>query len=290
MPPDATLGTWPSAAPDGDPVRAAEVAALRVRTETVRLVGIAGTGHYASTFSAAEILGVLYSGVLRLRHGEPEWSERDRLLLGKGHVAVGLYPLLADWGFLDPEVLDGYARLGSPLGDHPDMTRVPGVDFSSGSLGHALSVGAGMALGGRLAGKAFSVFVLLGDGELDEGQVWEAALAGSQHQLETLVAVIDRNGHSLDGPTEEGVPLEPLAAKWEAFGWFVREVDGHDVAALRSALLDARDRPTGRPMAVIAHTVKGKGVSFMESAPGWHLGFLGPSDEERVLQELGVRS
>ncbi len=276
------------------PPEAADLEALaeharRVRTETVRLIEIAKTGHYASTFSCAEILAVLYHDVLRLRSGEPAWPDRDRFLLGKGHAAVGVYPLLVDWGFLEPSVLDEYARLGNPLGDHPDMTRVPGIDFSSGSLGHALSVGVGMALGGRMAGRDFSVFVLLGDGELHEGQVWEAALSAAHRRLDTLVAIVDRNGHSLDGETEEVLAIEPLERKWEAFGWSVETLDGHDLAELRAALRGARARRDGRPTVLIANTVKGKGVSFMESQPGWHLGYLGPEDHLRVLDELGVR-
>lgn len=271
-------------------VEAVRRQALLIREETVRLISIAGTGHYASTFSCAEILAVLYQGVMRLKHGDPTWADRDRFLLGKGHAAVGLYPLLAGCGFFDPALLDNYARLGSPLGDHPDMTKVPGVDFSSGSLGHALSVGVGMALGGRIARLTFSVFVLLGDGELDEGQVWEAALAAAHHRLDTLVAIIDRNQYSLDGTTEEVLAVEPIAAKWEAFGWRVLTVDGHDAAELLSVLIDARDSRDGRPTAVIARTVKGKGVAFMESEPGWHLGYLGPEDEERVLAELRARA
>jgi transketolase len=262
--------------------------ALRIRKETVRLISVAKTGHYASTFSCADILAALYYGVLRLRAGEPAWPDRDRFLLGKGHVAVGLYPMLVDWGFLDPALLDDYARLGSPLGDHPDMTQVPGVDFSSGSLGHALSVGVGMALGGRMAKRDFSVFVLLGDGELNEGQVWEAAMAAAHHRLDALIAIVDRNCFSLDGRVEDVLGIEPLSRKWEAFGWRTQEVDGHDAAQLLSVFRAARDSRDGQPTAIIATTVKGKGVAFMESQPGWHLGYLGPADEEQVLGELGA--
>lgn len=260
--------------------------ALHIRKETVRLISIAGTGHYASTFSCAEILAALYGGVLRLREGDPTWVDRDRFLLGKGHAAAGVYPLLARWGFFDPELLDTYARLGNPLGDHPDMTRVPGIDFSSGSLGHALSVGAGMALAGRMREQAFSVFVLLGDGELGEGQVWEAALSAAHRRLDSLVAIVDRNEYSLDGETEEILALESIEEKWAAFGWKVRTIDGHDLGQVTSTLLECRDSREGMPSVVIARTVKGKGVGFMESAPGWHLGYLGPEDEERVLAEL----
>jgi transketolase len=262
--------------------------ALFVREETVRLISIAKTGHYASAFSCAEIFAALYYGdVLNLREGEPDWPDRDRFLMGKGHAAVGVYPILADYGFLSKEVLDEYTRLGNPLGDHPDMRRVPGIDFSSGSLGHALSAGLGMVLGARLTGRDFKVFVLLGDGELHEGQVWEAAMSASHHKASNLIAIVDRNQYSLDGRVEDVVSVEPLVEKWEAFGWETHEVDGHDVEALLGKLRSVRrDEDRQRPAVIIAHTVKGKGVSFMESEMGWHLGWLQSEDEKDVLEEL----
>ena len=257
-----------------------------VREETVRLISIAKTGHYASTFSAAEIIATLYYGVMRLRRGEPSWPDRDRFLMGKGHAAVGVYPVLADLGFIDPAVLDEYTRLGNPLGDHPDMRRVPGIDFSSGSLGHALSAGLGMVLAGRMTQRDFRVFVLLGDGELQEGQVWEAALSAAHHRAGSLIAIVDRNGFSLDGEVDEVMGIEPLRAKWEAFGWQTIEIDGHDAAQLLQALSALRDTAADRPSVVIANTVKGKGISYMESEPGWHLGWLAADDERNALTEL----
>ncbi|MFD2349539.1 transketolase [Nonomuraea ferruginea] len=257
-----------------------------VRLETVRLISIAKTGHYSSTFSCAEILATLYYGVLRLRHGDPQWPDRDRFVMGKGHAAVGLYPILADHGFFDPELLDGYTRLGNPLGDHPDMTKVPGCDFSSGSLGHNLSVGLGMALGARMTGRDFNVYALLGDGELHEGQIWEAAAAAGHYGLGNLVAIVDRNGYCLDGKVDDIITIEPLADRWRAFGWDVVEVDGHDVPALLDTLLRLRDGAPAKPTAVIAHTVKGKGVGFMERDFGWHLGWLAEQDEAAVIREL----
>ncbi len=258
-----------------------------VRTETVRLISIAKVGHYSSTFSCAEIFAVLYYDILRLRRGEPGWPERDRFLMGKGHAAVGLYPLLADWGFFPATLLDGYCQLGNPLGDHPDMRLVPGADFSSGSIGHALSAGLGMALGARIQKRSFDVYALLGDGEMQEGQVWAAALAAAHHKARNLVAIVDRNGYQLDGKTDEVMGIEPLADKWRSFGWEVHEVDGHDVAALATLLRRIKaDLVREAPACVIAHTLKGKGVSFMESEPGWHLGWLAPEDEARVLEEI----
>jgi transketolase len=256
------------------------------REETIRLVSIAKTGHYASSFSCADILAVLYYGVMRLRRGEPDWPDRDRFLFGKGHAATALYPLLADWDFFPAEELDGFTRLGSAFGDHPDMRRIAGIDFSSGSLGHALSAGLGMVLGGRLAGRDFHVFVLLGDGELHEGQVWEAAMSAAHHRAGRLIAIVDRNEYSLDGRVDDVVAIEPLADKWRAFGWHVEECDGHDVAALLEALGRLRADDRDAPALLIAHTVKGKGVSFMESELGWHLGYLEVEDEARALAEL----
>ena len=262
-----------------------------IRLETIRLVEIAGSGHYSSVFSCAELLATLYYRTLRLRSSEPDWPDRDRFLLGKGHVAVGLYPILADLGYFPSEWLDTYTRLGSPLGDHPDMTKVPGIDFSSGSIGHNLSVGLGMALGGRMQGRDFRTFVLLGDGELQEGQVWEAAMAAAHYRLSNLVAIVDANGMGLDGPVETVLGIEPIADKFAAFGWETTEVDGHDadaVAAVLDSFGSSRDRP-GRPRLIVARTRKGKGVEFMEKTPYWHLGFLGPEDKARAIAEITAR-
>jgi transketolase len=258
-----------------------------VRRETIRLISIAKVGHYASAFSCAEILATLYYGVMRLRPGEPDWPDRDRFMFGKGHAAVALYPILADYGYIPEDVLSEYTRLGNPLGDHPDMTRVPGVDFSSGSIGHALSAGLGMTLAGRLQGRDFNSYVLMGDGEQNEGQVWEAAMSAAHHGAGRLIGIVDRNRYCLDGEVDEVMGIEPLADKWTAFGWDVHEVDGHDVGALLELLggLARREAPT-QPALVIAHTVKGKGVPFMESEIGWHLGFLSPEDERRALEHI----
>lgn len=260
--------------------------ALLCRTETIRLIAIAKSGHYGSVFSAAEILATLYYHVLRFDPQEPQWPLRDRFVLSKGHAAVGLYPLLADVGFFDAALLDTYSRLGSPFGDHPDMCKIPGIDFSSGSLGHGLSVGVGMALAARVTGRDYRVYVLLGDGEMDEGQVWEAAMSASHFGLGNLVAIVDRNRVSVDGATSEVMEIEPLAAKWTAFGWQVLEVDGHDLEALLDLFDALPPPPSGQPTAIVAHTVAGKGVSFMEDKFEWHLGYLAPEDQARALAEL----
>ncbi len=260
-----------------------------IRLQTIELTEIAGSGHYSSTFSCAELLAVLYYHALRLRPLEPAWPGRDRFVLGKGHVAIGLYPCLADLGMLPAAWLADYTRLGSPLGDHPDMTKVPGIDFSSGSIGHNLSVGVGMALSARLRGLDYRVIALLGDGELNEGQVWEAAMSAAHFGLGNLVAIVDANGTSLDGPVDEVMAVEPIADKWRAFGWRVDELDGHDVQGLCRWTDGLADVNTATPTVLIARTVKGKGVSFMESDPGWHLGYLGEDDRRLAVTEIEGR-
>ncbi len=272
---------------DAETIARLEDRAHYIRRETIRLISIAKVGHYASAFSCTEILSTLFYGVMNLKQGEPDWPDRDRFMFGKGHAAVALYPILADYDFLPREVLDEYTKLGNPLGDHPDRTRVPGVDFSSGSIGHALSAGLGMSLAGRLAGRDYNSFVLLGDGEQNEGQVWEAAMSAAHHQAGRTIAIIDRNRYCLDGEVDEVMGVEPLDEKWRAFGWEVHEVDGHDVGALYPLLRSLAERrdPTV-PAVVIAHTVKGKGVDFMESEIGWHLGWLNPEDEAKALEQI----
>lgn len=261
--------------------------ALFSRLETIRLIEIAKVGHYTSAFSAAEIFAVLYYNAMRLRRGEPNWPDRDRFMMGKGHAAVGLFPILADLDFFPREWLDRYTRLGSPLGDHPDMRKVPGIDFSSGSIGHALSAGCGMALAARMQGRSFHTFVMIGDGELQEGQVWEAALFGAHQQLGRLICIIDRNGYQLDGAVDDVIGVEPILDKWRAFGWKTHEVDGHDVAALATLLARLRaDEARSAPALVLARTVKGRGVSYMETEPGWHLGYLDPADAARAVEEI----
>jgi transketolase len=265
-----------------------ERAAL-VRRETIRLVEIAKSGHYSSVFSCAEILGALYSGVMRIAE-DPEWPERDRLILSKGHVAIGLYPLLVERGYFPADWLDDYTRLGSPLGDHPDMRRIPGVDFSSGSLGHGLSVGTGMAKAARLRGyDETRIWVLLGDQELNEGQVWEAAGSASHFGLGNLVAIVDANQMGLDGMTEETMSVEPIGGRFEAFGWDVVEIDGHDPEAILAAAAELPPATSDKPLCIVARTVKGKGVSYMELSRTWHIGYLTPEDSAAAVKEIDQR-
>jgi len=255
-----------------------------LRLEILRVIQGAGLGHYSSTFSSAELFSVLYYRTMRLRPQDPLWEERDRFLLGKGHVAVGLWPILADLGYFPQSWLDDFGKLGAPLTDHPDMRTSPGIDFSAGALGHNLSVGVGMALAARKLGRDHRTFVLMGDGELHEGQVWEAAMAGSHYQLGNLIAVVDANGSCGDGPTSSVMNIEPIADRFAAFGWSAVEIDGHDMAAIVEAL--ERSRTLERPAAIVCQTKKGRGVSFMEGRFGFHGKPPSQEQAEEALEEL----
>jgi len=257
-----------------------------VRLETVRLSRIAGAGHYSSTFSCAELFAALYYAHLRVNPAEPQWPDRDRFVLSKGHAAIGLYPILADLGYFDPQLLDDYTRFGSPFGDHPDMKKIAGIDFSSGSLGHGLSIGVGMALAARAQGRALRVHVMLGDGELHEGQVWEAAMAAAHFRLQGLVAIVDRNGLCIDGHTEEVMSVEPIEDRFRVFGWETARIDGHDFKAILAALDGLKPAGNGKPQLIVADTVKGRGVERMEMSLNWHVGTLAGSDYGDVIAEL----
>jgi transketolase len=275
--------------------RPADPAELRrradwIRLETIRLIDLAGLGHYSSTFSCAEIFSVLYYHSLRLRPAEPDWPDRDRFLLGKGHVATGLWPVLADLGYFPADWLDGYGRPGSPITDHPNMRVVPGIDFSSGSLGHNLSVAVGICLAARMRDRDHRTYVLTGDGELQEGQVWEAVMAASHHRLGNLVAIVDANGFSGGGATSAAMNIEPLAARFEAFGWRTLEVDGHDVERLCEVFDELPPTSSERPVCVVARTLKGKGVAAMEETPQrWHLGLLNERQRDHATREIEAR-
>lgn len=268
-------------------LRALERKADWIRLETIRLVEIAKSGHYSSVFSCAEMFAALYYRTLRLKPTEPRWPDRDRFLLGKGHAAIGQYPVLAELGYFPTDWLDTYTRLGSALGDHPDMNKVPGCDFSSGSIGHNLSVGVGMALAARMQRRDYLTWVMLGDGELAEGQVWEAAMAAGHYGLANLIGIVDANGMGLDGDTADVMGIEPIAGKFASFGWSTDEIDGHDISAVVAAF--DRAQTADRPHMIVARTKKGKGVGFMERTPYWHLGFLGPADKAMAVGEIQAR-
>jgi transketolase len=240
-----------------------------LRKLAVRALEGGERGHIGSSMSLIEIMRVLYDDVLRYRPAEPGWRDRDRMILSKGHGCIALYVLLADKGFFPLDTLDTFCRRDSILGGHPEAGKVPGVEASTGALGHGLSIGLGMALGVRLQKRDSRVIVVLGDGEIDEGSVWEAAMCAGKHRLSNLTAVIDYNKFQSAGPTREIQDLEPLVDKWRAFNFATVEVDGHDVEALRAVfrrLPLVQDRPT----AVICHTVKGKGIAFAENDANWH--------------------
>ena len=228
-----------------------------------------GRGHIGSSMSLIEIVRVLYDDVLEFRPGEPDWPDRDRCILSKGHGCLALYAVLADKGFFAKEVLKSFCKQDSFLGGHPERGKVPGVEASTGALGHGLSIAVGMALAARLQKRDRRHFVVLGDGEINEGSVWEAAMSASKHQLSSLTAIVDYNKLQSYGPTAEVMDLEPLADKWRSFGFSVAEVDGHNVEDLRSTL-GALPFDKQKPSAVIAHTVKGKGIPFAENDATWH--------------------
>lgn len=258
-----------------------------IRQDILRMTYAAGSGYPGGSLSVVEILTALLFREMRVDPVRPELPDRDRLVLSKGHAAPALYAALARRGFFPVEELRTFRTLGSRLQGTPDRRRLPGVDASTGGLGQGLGMAVGMALDARLDRRASRVFAVIGDGECQAGATWEALLAGAHHRLANLVAVIDRNRFQSDGATEELVEIEPLAEKLRAFGWRTVELDGHDLQELLGALADAR-ASTDRPTAIVAHTVKGKGVSFMENTHVWHARIPSKEEAERALIELGV--
>jgi transketolase len=252
-----------------------EATARRVRERIVKIVWASGSGHVGAALSQADALVALHARYLRLRPGEPRWPDRDRFVLSKGHGGLGLVAVLAERGFLPEADLDGFGQSGHPLGMHLDWRKVPGVEVSTGSLGHGLGVSVGLALGARHQGFSWRTVCLLSDGELYEGSVWEALLSAPAFKLGRLCAIVDRNRLTMDGFTEREVPLEPLGDKLRAFGWRVFGCDGHDYRSLCAALDEALGGdPDGPPSIVVAETIKGKGVPFMENEAAWHYGSL----------------
>ena len=243
--------------------------AHRIRLHTLAMTHRARSSHIGTSFSMAELLAVLYGRTLRVRPGDPDWSERDRFVLSKGHGCAGLYAALAERGYFPRDWLETFYENGSRLAGHATHSTVPGVEVSTGSLGHGLSIACGRALAGKVAGAGWRVFALLSDGECDEGSTWEPVLFARQHCLDNLVAIVDYNKIQSLGRVEEVLDLEPFRDKWESFGWAAREVDGHDVSAVNDALASLPWK-VGQPNCLIAHTVKGKGVSFMEDKLLWH--------------------
>jgi transketolase len=242
---------------------------MELRRLVVRALDGGGRGHIGSSMSLIEILRVLYDDILRYQPDDPKWSDRDRFILSKGHGCLAQYALLADKGFIPVSELDQFCRQTSFLGGHPEAGKIPGIEASTGALGHGLSIGLGMALAARMKKKDNRVFVVMGDGEINEGSVWEAAMSAGKHGLSNLTAIVDYNKIQSYGFTDDVQPLEPLLDKWQAFGFSAIEVDGHDVEALRQLFLSLPEN-NDRPTAIICHTVKGKGIPFAENDPMWH--------------------
>jgi transketolase len=259
-----------------------------LRTEVVKMIHRVGSGHPGGSLSAADIVAALYFHQLRLDPARPDWPERDRFILSKGHAAPVLYAALAHRGFFPVEELTTLRRLDSRLQGHPDRVRTPGVEMTAGALGHGPSIGAGLALAARLDGASYRTYVLLGDGEIQAGVIWEGAMAAAKYRLEQLTAILDYNDVQLDGPVHDIMPLEPVVDKWRAFNWHVIEIDGHNMGQILDAL-DEVANIHGRPTIIVAHTTKGKGVSYMENRSTWH--GRAPTDEQLqiALAELGRR-
>lgn len=262
-----------------------EELALRLRRHVVRMCSRGGSSHVGSGLSIADIVALLYGEVLRLDPANPDWPDRDRFILSKGHAGACIYAALAERGFFDVAELDRHYQNGSHLSGHVSHKQVPGVEVSTGSLGHGLGIGAGMAFNLRRLGGTQRVFVVLSDGECDEGSVWEAAMFAGHHRLANLCAIVDYNKLQSLGRVSDTVNLEPFGAKWRAFGWHALRVDGHDHQALRIAF---EERADNRPTCIVADTVKGRGVSFMEDQVLWH--YRAPRGEEyaAAMRELGV--
>ena len=262
-----------------------EAVAKRLRRHIITMTGKAGSGHPGGSLSAVEIITALYFGVLQHKPSDPCWSDRDRFILSKGHAAPLLYAALAECGYLPVSELCTLRQLDSRLQGHTDCKLTPGVEMSAGTLGQGLSFAIGVALAGRLNARNYSVYVLLGDGECDEGQVWEAAMAAAHFKVDNLIASVDNNAQQIDGWNRDVMNLEPFDKKWQAFGWHVIEADGHDLAQLIDAYEQTKSIK-GQPTVIIAHTIKGKGVSFMENNPDFHGKAPNAEQVEIALREL----
>ncbi len=265
-----------------------EKTARTIRGKIITMSHRSGAAHLGSALSCVDILVAAYWKVLNIDPAAPASADRDRLILSKGHAAAALYSVLAYRGFFPLDLLDTFAAPGSCLAEHPLPRSVPGLEVATGSLGHGLSVGIGMAVAGRLQNRSFRVYVVMSDGECNEGAVWEAALFAPVHRLDNVVVIIDYNKWQATGRSNEVMGLESLRQKWESFGWSAREVDGHDIDALASALTSVPDG-TGRPVALIAHTIKGKGVSFMEDDNNWHYRIPNAEEVAKAFEELWLK-
>lgn len=259
------------------------------RLDTARMFMAAGNGHFGSCYSCTEIVTALYFGLMRVDAGRPDWADRDRFVMGKGHAAPTVYSALIRHGFMPEAWMDEYeTAVGVKLMTHPSRRYQPGIDVSQGALGHGLSIGVGMAIAGQRDGRDYNVYVLMGDGETNEGSVWEAAAAAAKFRLGNLTAIVDCNRLSVDGLVSDVMPMEPMLDKWRAFGWDAVRLDGHDLPSLLTALAPRRDDTDLPPRMIIADTVKGRGVSFMENVRGWHADTISKAQYAQVQAELEV--
>jgi transketolase len=259
--------------------------AKQIRRDIITMTHSAGSGHPGGSMSATDLMTVLYFETAKIDPANPSMEDRDRIIFSKAHVTPLIYSVLARRGFFSPEILPTFRKLGSPLQGHPHINCVPGVESSGGSLGQGISVALGLALGAKLDKKPWHVWCVLGDGELQEGQVWEAFMAGAHYKADNLTAIIDKNGLEIDGPTKDVMNIDPLSDKLRSFGWEVIEIDGHNYDQIRNAYQRAKTL-TGKPQAIIANTVKGKGVSFMENNVNWHGKAPSKDEAAKALAEL----
>ncbi len=257
----------------------------QLRVDIIRMIETAGSGHPGGSLSVIDLLTVLYLKFLKHDPKRPDWADRDRLILSKGHACPALYAVMAYTGYFPKENLMTLRKLGSSLQGHPDRLRLPGIEFSTGSLGQGLSVGLGMAMAAKLDKKAFKTYVILGDGEIQEGQCWEALMAAPKFKLDNLVMILDHNNGQIDGHVNEVLPIDPMEDKLKSFGWEVSAIDGHDFAQIEKALSQAQ-KAGQVPHAIIAKTVKGKGVSFMENAIAWHGKAPNKEEADRAVEEI----
>lgn len=262
-----------------------EQRAKQIRRDSLEMIYHRQNGHPGGSLSAAEILAVLYFHKLKVDPLNPEWDERDRFLLSKGHASAALYAVLARKGYFPISDLPHWGELDCHLQGHPDRLKTPGVDMTTGMLGHGIAIGAGLAMAARMKANPSRVYVLVGDGECQAGIIWEGAMTAAKYGLQNLYVIVDKNEVQLDGPVQQIMPLEPFADKWRAFGWAVEEINGHNVAEIVQAL-DRADGIVGRPSVIIAHTIKGKGVSFMENDARWHGIAPNTAQYEQAAREL----
>jgi len=259
--------------------------AKRIRREIIVMIGAAGSGHPGGSLSAVELVIELYFDFMHIDPKNPKWPDRDRFILSKGHAAPVLYAAMAEAGYTPIDQLNTLRKLGSIYQGHPDMRFIPSLEASTGSLGGGLSIALGMGLASRMDGRPSRAYVMLGDGEVQEGQIWEAAMAGAFHKLDNVVCIVDHNRIQLDGFVKDIMDIEPLPDKWRAFGWHTIEIDGHDFNAIQDAFREA-EATKGKPTCIVAHTIKGKGVSFMEDNPKFHGTAPTPAEVQMALKEL----